>query len=293
MRNIIRFGFAFILIAMIFLYPASIIIAAEKSFDFNTVLMRSTFKILGQNNSTGTIFILGRPIANGKNVYVLVTATHVLEGTKGDTALVFLRKKVGGNFKKLPVQIKIRENGKKLWVNHANADVAAMYIALPKEADILTASTDLLATDDILKKYDIYPGRELKVLGYPFGLESSNSGFPILRTGCIASYPITPSIEQKIFLMDFDVFGGNSGGPVYFHDPDWHKRRSGLVTSPVEVQMILGLVSKQRIFTEKVNSYMQETTRNHQIGLAEVVHASLIRETIELLPNPLILNNRL
>lgn len=286
MKKIIRFRFIkkSLLILILLLFQALWSIAAEESFEFNTVLMRSTFKIVGQNNSSGTIFILGRPTFNGQHINVLVTANHVLQDISDDNAQVFLRQKVGDHYEKFTFSIKIRENGQNLWVNHPKADVAAMYIALPKNADILIASTDLLANDDILKKYEIYPGRELKVLGYPFGIESSNSGFPILRTGCIASFPLTPSVEQKTFLMDFDVFGGNSGGPVYFHDPDWHKRRSGIVTSPVEVQMVLGLVSKQKIVKEKVNSYMQETTRNHQVGLAEIVHASLIRETIELLP---------
>jgi hypothetical protein len=125
----------------------------------------------------------------------------------------------------------------------------------------------------------------LKVLGYPFGLESHKSGFPVLRTGSIDSFPITPSRDLKTFLMDFEVFGGNSGGPVYFHEPDWHKRRSGAITAPMEVQMLIGLVSKQKMITEKVKSYMEEVTRHHQIELAEIIHAAIIRETIELLPN--------
>lgn len=259
--------------------------ANENIPDINTILMRSTFKIIGSNNTIGTVFILGQPIINKKAAYVLVTAAHVLEGIKGDTASLLLRRKVGNKYTKFTHTLQIRDHNKPLWVAHASADVAAMHISLPEDTDILLASSDLLVTDNILEKYEIYPGRELKVVGFPFGLESNELGFPVLRSGNIASFPITPSLELKTFLMDFKVFGGNSGGPVYFHDPDWHKRRSGAITAPVEVQMLIGLVSKQKIITEKVNSYMEEVTRNHPTDLAEIVHAALIKETIEQLPD--------
>jgi hypothetical protein len=78
--------------------------------------------------------------------------------------------------------------------------------------------------------------------------------------------------------MDFRVFKGNSGGPVYFHASSWQKRGSGDVGRGPEVQMILGLVSEQKIMT-------QDTTQQQQLSLAEIVHGALIKETINLLPS--------
>ena len=278
-----QFLLTFVCICFLFTQPG--IVYSDVSPDINTILMRSTFKIKGSNGSVGTVFILGQEISKNqtKARYVLITAAHVLEGIVGDNALLVLREKVGDKYNKLNKTIKIRDKGKILWTKHPKADVAAMYIALPSNVDILLASLELLATDETIKDYEIYPGRELTAIGFPFGFESNESGFPILRSGKIANFPLTPTKETRTFLVDFEIFGGNSGGPVYLHDPDWHKRGSGIISAPVELQVIMGLVSKQKIVTEEVDSYMKKTIQKHQLGIAEIVHASLIKETILLL----------
>jgi hypothetical protein len=50
--------------------------------------------------------------------------------------------------------------------------------------------------------------------------------------------------------------------------------------------MIVGLVSKEREIMEQVKSIGETSVRRHKLALAEIVHASLIRETIDILfPN--------
>lgn len=253
--------------------------------DINTILMRSTFKIQGATGSIGTAFIMGKPYDDNstRGKYVLITADHVLSNIKGDEATIFLRKKVAEHYVKFPYKIKIRQNNQNLWKKHPDVDVAVMNIPLPRNRDLLLASTELLASDEELRKFEIYPGRELVALGYPLRLESNKSGFAVLRSGRIASFPLTPTKELKTFLIDFEVFSGNSGGPVYFHDTDWHKRGSGRIGAPQEVQLIMGIVSKQKIVTEKIESLTAITEQRHQLGLAEIVHASFIKEALELL----------
>lgn len=273
--------FEIITVSFFCLIP-SMVAAVEP--DINTILMRSTYRIVGENGKVGTMFILGKPSSAGRNHYVLVTAAHVLEDMTGDSAILFFRRKEGDKYIKMPYLYQIRQDGRRLWVKHPDADVAAMFISLPKDLDILLASTELVATDKILEQYELYPGRELKALGFPFGFESSAAGFPILRTGSIASFPLIPTRDLKTFLMDFRVFEGNSGGPVYFHDTTWQKRGSGDIGRGSEVQMILGLVSKQKIMTLTTQSYMQESKQGYPLSIAEVVHGALIKETIDLLP---------
>ena len=128
-----RFNAVLTLILSFILILTPQVKAADESYDFNTVLMRSTFKIVGANKSTGTVFILGKPAPNGLAKKVLVTATHVLQGIQGDTAQLYLRTKNKDKYTKTIVSIRIRENGKSLWLSHPNADVSVMYIALPKE----------------------------------------------------------------------------------------------------------------------------------------------------------------
>jgi S1-C subfamily serine protease len=72
-----------------------------------------------------------------------------------------------------------------------------------------------LIDDQKLSEFEIHPGDELNVLGYPLGFGNVGD-FPVLRSGKIASYPLVPTSENPFFLPDFRVFQGNSGGPVYF-----------------------------------------------------------------------------
>ena len=72
-------------------------LAAEEAAEFNTTLIRSTFKLAGKNAigkvSTGTVFILAKPSAADPKTahYVLVTAAHVLDNVVDDEAVLFLR----------------------------------------------------------------------------------------------------------------------------------------------------------------------------------------------------------
>ena len=143
------------------------------------------------------------------------------------------------------------------------------------------APTDLLANDDRLRKLAVGPGEELLVLGFPFGAESSAAGFPILRSGRIASYPLLPAKEVKTFLMDFQVFKGNSGGPVFLMT---NLRAASGTVAVGPVLSLVGLVSQEQQFKERIESLAEITVRTHRMGLAVVVHAHFIRETIDLLP---------
>ncbi|MCP4366456.1 MAG: trypsin-like peptidase domain-containing protein [Planctomycetes bacterium] len=197
---------------------------AEAS-EINTVLMESTFKIIGESAlpgkaTIGTVFVIVRPSNKNPEIayYVLVTAAHVLEDMKGDHAKLVLRKKAAdGTYKRVVYPVEIRRNGKPLWTHHqdSNVDVAAMYVQLPKYyGNKSFLPTTLLADDKMFKELAIHPGDEALCLGYPFGAEANEAGFPILRSGKIASYPMTPTKQTKTFLYTCEVFPGNSGGPV-------------------------------------------------------------------------------
>lgn len=253
-----------------------------------TVLMRSTFKLQGPaatkgQQSVGTVFILAQPDPADPKVshYVLVTAAHVLEHITGEQATLVLRKAKDDGFEKLPHTIAIRAKDEPLWVRHPAADVAAMRVALPKQADLKLVSTRLLGSDELLTRHQIGPGEELIVLGYPHGAEANAAGFPILRSGRIASYPLTPTAKTMTFLLDFQVFPGNSGGPVFLYAPnrvyDEQKR-------PLTVQFVLGLVSKEMAHAERIKTAEGETVKKQSLGIGVVVHASFIREVLDRLP---------
>ncbi len=258
--------------------------AAAADSDLASTLMRSTFKIQGQT-SAGTGFIIGKPLAADPNrgFYVLVTAAHVLEEIKEDTAILHLRRKADIGFTRLPTPIQIRRSGAPLWRKHPDVDVAAMAVRLPAGVDIVLVSTASLATDDVLRRLEVHPGDELLVLGFPYGAEANEAGFPILRSGRISSYPLTPTTDTKSFLLDFNVFAGNSGGPVFMH----HENRVyGGGTHLGVTHFIAGLVSQEQNVSERIKSLTEELIKTHRLALGVVIHASFIEELLRSIPEP-------
>ena len=219
-----------IVVGVSFLYLPSppAIAGGEVLIDLSTTLMRSTFKIEG-SKSLGAAFIVGKPRPDipGRAFYVLVTDAHVLRDIDEDEATLWLRQKEGDGYKKLEWKIPIRHLEKPLWTEHPEADVAVMYVRLPTTADIDFLPMAVLASDKELEEFEIHPGDRLFSLGFPIGAAANEAGFPILRNDNIASFPLLPTLTTKTFLLDFAVFGGNSGGPVYFEDVN-RKYRSGI-----------------------------------------------------------------
>lgn len=252
--------------------------------DINTILMRSTFKIAGRG-SVGTAFIIGRPVPEDTKrlYYVLVTADHVLRELEGEQAILYLRKKQNDEFIKLPYTFQIRRGTEPLWKKNPETDVAVMYVRLPEEADLQLLPTSMLANDDMLNQFEIHPGDTLSCLGYPYGAEANEAGFPILRSGQIASYPLTPTDKIKTFLFDFEVFSGNSGGPVYFVQSN--RAYGGSTRLGQTIQFFAGIVSQEKFLEEEVRSITETRRTRHRLSIAVVVHAAIIRETIDLLPD--------
>lgn len=259
---------------------------SAETLELNTVLIKSTFKLAGEG-SVGTAFVIGRPsrVEATRAYFVMVTAAHVLEQMKGAHATLFLRQKMqDGTYIKVPYPVEIRRDNKPLWMRHPDdiTDVAVMYVALPQDIDITLLPTAMLADDEVLEKFEIHPGDELMCLGYPFGAEANPAGFPILRSGKIASYPLVPTRQTKTFLYGFQVFRGNSGGPVYFVESG---RTYGGAMHVGTIQFIAGIVSQEHLITEKVESLYEVKEQRHPLGLAKVIHACFVKEAIEKLPS--------
>jgi hypothetical protein len=251
--------------------------------DLNTELMRATVKI-SHDKSTGTGFFLCRPDPrdSSRSQFVLVTAAHVFENIPSEEATLFFRKKEAeGVYKKVPMKLLIRADGKPRWTKDHSEDVAVLVVEPPQEADLPKLTPDLLATDEALKKYGVHPGDTLSCLGYPHRVEANGAGFPILRTGPISSFPLIPARVNKTFLLSTNTFEGDSGGPVYLADP---MRSLPGKDKGEEVRLILGLVSGQHFLDEEMKMIYGTTKVRHRLGLAIVVQASFIWEALDRLP---------
>lgn len=254
--------------------------------DLNTLLMQSTFRIQGQSPqgpTAGTCFLVVVPDDKtpGRGQIVLVTANHVLNEMVGDTAILFARTKVGSRWEAKPTPIQIRVNGRPKWVSNPRADVAAMYTALPEGVKVPFPPSTGLIDDKQMVELEIHPGDELNVLGFPLGY-GTDGGSPVLRSGKIASYPLVPTSENPFFLLDFRVFKGNSGGPVYFIQ---NNRLYGGATHIGSVsQYIVGLVSEEIGMTQQFQGLYENRSETYPLGLAKIIPATFIAETIKQLP---------
>ena len=261
----------------------TVIRAPSPTDELNTLLMHSTFLIVGPTNvpnkiSFGTVFLMGIPYKDDPKIahIVVVTAAHVFEGISGDTATLQLRRRSAeGTYGTFPFQIPIRKNGQPLYVRHPTADVAAMYGDIPDEVPMTGLSPDSLVTDKNLEEIEFHPGDEAHILGFP-AMVSTEGGFPIMRIGRIASYPLTPMKVVKQWVFDAHVFNGNSGGPVYYASVNrvfHHTVHFGVA------QGVLGLVIQEG------HSNLPEFA-NRDLDYGVVVPGQFIRETLDMLPAP-------
>ncbi len=249
------------------------------NMDLSVELMHATVQLeqpLGNGTRTvGTGFLISDTGPDGRPRTVLVTAHHVFKQMPGQVARIGYR--VGnadGSWNYSPQPLRIRDaEGKEGWTRHPQRDVAAIVITAPPEFAKAAIPKDYLASDDTFDRYQVEAGDELMALGFPRGLSANQAGFPILRSGRIASYPVAPAKIFPTFLLDFSVFPGNSGGPVFMH----RGARGGAVAAGQPAprpEFIAGLLTQQ------------VELNNERLEIGIVTHANYIRETIELLDNP-------
>lgn len=241
--------------------------------DLSVDLIKATVQLeqpLGDGSRTvGTGFLISDPTPDGKPRTILVTAAHVFEKMPSMSAKIGYRIEGGDSVWRYdPETLKIRDGDHPLWVKHPTRDVAAMVVEAPPEFVKAAIPINYLAKDDTFNKYNLGPGDEMMALGFPRGLSANPAGFPILRSGRVASYPLAPATNFPTFLMDFSVFPGNSGGPVFM--AEGARRRPGASESQ-EVQFVAGLLTQQ----------VELSGERLEIGI--VTHAKFIRETLALL----------
>ncbi len=286
-----KLNFGLLMVSILSLFHLNSLFATTTYFGrrpevlMSDIFINSTYKIQGTDHEgrtiTGTVFIIGHdfpeiPHLPGQSTIVFFTAAHVLEGIKGDCATVFLREKTGKVYKKIPYDLQIRYKDKPLWIKHPEVDIAAIFPQKPLGIDLNVPSTVNIATDEIFETKQLITGDKLFVLGYPFGIEANNAGFPILRTGTIASHPLSPIKDYKTFLMNFDVFGGNSGGPVFMQNRDSYGDITGDHNYIVGIVIENWFITKQVKDLEKIHPMDQK-----ELGLAVVVHAQYMKELLQ------------
>ncbi len=228
--------------------------------------------------TVGTGFLISAPGPDGKPRTVLITAHHVFQRMPGQTAKIGYRiANKDGSWSYSPQPLKIRDaEGHELWLRHPVHDVAAIAIKAPAEFAKAALPEAYLAGDQTFETYKVNTGDEMMALGFPRGLSANTAGFPILRSGRVASYPLAPAKIFPTFLLDFSVFPGNSGGPVFVARTEVRAASEGAATGDATPAsgFIAGLLTQQ------------VELNNERLEIGIVTHAQYVRETIDLLNNP-------
>jgi len=258
--------------------------ALAQPSDLDTQLMLTTVKV-SDTDSSGTAFILSRPKPGDPKAtqFLLITAEHTLSRSRAnEVTVVFRKKSADGGHEKAPVKITVRQDGKVLWKKHPTADVGILPITPPPDVLVPAVSVDLLASDEDLERHEIHPGDPVRCVGFPHPnqFEPNEAGFGVVRSGCIAGYPLRPTRKTKTLLLDLNTFEGDSGAPVYLVDD--HRLVAGK-TEPRPVRLILGLMVGQHFLDEEFKMIYQTGKFRHRMGFGIAVHATAIKETIDLL----------
>ena len=253
--------------------------------DFATEVMDATCKFYDPD-STGTCFLVRREPPD--TACYLVTAAHVLEETKGKTAILVLRApKSDGAYERHDYTVPVRSGITPLWTRHKTEDVAVLRLAeaLPVAMPLLPESA--LADDARFRQSGVHICSPLFVLTYPARVEANEAGFPIARAGIFASPPLLPmpvgptllpkSIpgpsQPVTFLADFTTFAGDSGGPVFIEGKDGHA-------------LIVGIVLARNFQDIKHEDEYGTALVHYPLGLGTVLRATCVRDTLEASAKP-------
>lgn len=236
----------------------------------------------------GTGFIVGRPIVDseGKKSYhtFLVTNKHVVEKQK-DILLRF-NTMPGANVIDYPVDL--LPAGDQIWVGNPaqEIDVAAFKI----NHDVLTndsAVFSFFALDEHclgaaeMKTDGISEGDSIFVLGFPMGIVSDQNNCVVSRAGSVARIRDVLAAQQATFLIDANVFPGNSGGPVIVR-PEISSIQG---TKPINKASLIGIVKSYVPYQDIAISQQTGNPRvifEENSGLAIVETVDSIRNTVEL-----------
>jgi len=246
-----------------------------------TDALRACYRLSGPG-STGTAVLLRDKNRTGAGEkIILVTSGHVLERMTGHFATLSLRKKKekkkrgDEGWERVNKKIRIRRIDKSLWVKHPEEDLIVMFLS-DKFLDGIDFPIQTLPLSCVATKKDwiesaVEPGDLVRCIGYPHAaqVDTSPAGFPLLRVGSLASYPL---IDAPKVLVDYNCFEGDSGGAIVY------KQTNKQGESKI---YLLGIVQGQHFIDERYKLIYQSGFIRKRLGLSITINSQLVLETID------------
>lgn len=228
-------------------------------------VLRATVRVHGGQSGTAFAVVLpeGGPI-------VLVSAAHTFEKMSGPRCTAVFRGPDGaGGWERREAEVVLRDDAAARWVRHPKADVAVVGCEVPAGIDLVPVPLARVAAAADFEAGRVWAGQRIRVACFPAQTEANAAGWPVLRTGAIASFPLVPAAGLERFFVDYAHFAGDSGAAVVTDD------------GPAE-PLVVGVVVAMQRQTDRVTSPFEEKTVHTPLGLAIVVPSPLVHETIEL-----------
>jgi len=222
-------------------------------------MMWSTY-LIATKKGLATGFVIGRKslAGSGRAAPVMITAGHLLDSIGSGPLIIAVREPgKSGDAQLALVGVQAPRSGKPFYVRHPREDIGAFAPGVSAAAAGRVLPTFL--GENSLGGRGLHAGDDVSFLGFPDLLPGTSGGFPVLRSGKVASYPAAQPHAKGTFLINADVYPGDSGGPVFVC-------RRG--ESPELVGMVIERVGRN------ANSFSH---------FAIAVDATSIRETLELL----------
>lgn len=263
-------------VAILFCFLSDIALAQTVS---RTQVVQATYRI-GGNGSLATCCIVSRahPTKPQAQQLLLVTAAHVLEKIEGEQATLSLRSMDDeGETRRTPQTFQIRKDGKALWAKHPKLDVVVIELPRLEGADTHALPIEVLATEADWKKHTPEPGDLVRCVGFPHAahFDPSPAGYPLVRLGCLAGFPLLPLSRYPMFLVDFNTFEGDSGGTVLYE----------FATDAGPTVKIIGIIHGQHFLDEKYDLIYRKGLIRKRLGLSIIVNSQAVIDTIDQLPN--------
>lgn len=197
----------------------------------------------------GTGFLYGHLVSppqtkeqDQRYFYALVTNKHVLE----DEPLIVIRlNPVGAKPAKVQAIPLLDNEGNRTWKGHSNKkiDVAIIPVDLNflRQHEIVFSyflSNKSAAIIRKMKSLGVTEGDSAYILGYPMGLVGEKRQTVLVRGGVIARIQDVLDRTNNEFLVDAQIFPGNSGGPVILK-PEGFAIKG---TQPQKQSLLIGVV---------------------------------------------------
>ena len=199
-------------------------------------MMWSTY-IIASPTGIATCVIVNRKERSAPNgiVPILVTAAHVFTvAPHGPFYLAYRSPRPGQSPEIGLLEFAAPNQTDYTFIQHPRHDVAAFELRIPPELAAEVTLPSFLDEDAIAQRDDgPHPGDDVSVLGFPSVFPGTQGAFAVLRSGRIASYSAGPPSDREIFMINTNVYSGDSGGPVFGNSRRGQPRLVGILTERI------------------------------------------------------------